>query len=224
MDESVIDYCERQSGAFWAEPVNALTNIAFLFAASAAVLRWRRRGSDDYPALALILVAACVGIGSFLFHTFATRGAMLLDVVPIAVFIHAYFFLALSRFFAFSAPAATLATIAFAAFSYLFQSSVRGLNGSVGYLPALGVLIVFAALVWRTGVMEDARRNITARTLGAAAAVFLVSLFFRTIDRAICANFPLGSHFLWHMLNACVLWLLLRAAMLARPTRSQRIM
>lgn len=221
MDESVIDYCERQSGAFWAEPVNALTNIAFLFAAGAAFMCWRRRGGDDYPALALILVTACVGVGSFLFHTFATRGAMLLDDVPIAVFIYAYFILALSRFFAFGAPAATVATFAFAVFSYLFQSSVGGLNGSVRYLPALGVLIVLAALLWRTGGLDDARRNIAARTLGAAAGVFFVSLFFRTIDRAICANFPLGSHFLWHMLNACVLWLLLRAAMLARPTRSQ---
>ncbi|MEA2994998.1 MAG: hypothetical protein QOG74_547, partial [Alphaproteobacteria bacterium] len=29
--------------------------------------------------------------------------------------------------------------------------------------------------------------------------------------------FPLGTHFLWHLLNAMVLYLLLRSAIAARP-------
>jgi hypothetical protein len=48
--------------------------------------------------------------------------------------------------------------------------------------------------------------------LGAAAALFFVSLAFRTVDRAICGVFPLGAHFVWHLLNAVVLWLLLKTA------------
>ncbi|MBI5311776.1 MAG: ceramidase domain-containing protein, partial [Methylocystis sp.] len=82
----VMDYCERQSSAFWAEPANALSNVAFVIAAVSAFLLWRRLGGADYPALALIIVTASVGVGSFIFHTVATRGAMLLDVVPIAIF------------------------------------------------------------------------------------------------------------------------------------------
>jgi len=45
------------------------------------------------------------------------------------------------------------------------------------------------------------------------AAVFLVSIAFRSIDNAVCPVLPLGTHFLWHCLNACVLYLLLCAAM-----------
>ena len=42
------------------------------------------------------------------------------------------------------------------------------------------------------------------------AAILAVSLFFRTIDDAVCARFPLGTHFLWHTLNGVMLgWMIL---------------
>lgn len=217
--ESVIDYCERRSGAFWAEPVNAVSNAAFLVAAAAAFLLWRRRGGADYPALALIAVTACVGLGSFVFHTVATKGAMLLDVIPIAVFIYGYFLLTLRRFFRVDVIAAVAITLSFAAFSFGVDATIRGLNGSAAYLPALAALIVFAVLLKLprdgAGAPPD---TTTARGFAAAAGVFFISLCFRTIDREACAIFPLGAHFLWHALNAAVLFLLLRNAILAGPT------
>src|SRR5258708_32694158 len=77
-------YCERTDASFWAEPANALTNAAFLIAAAAAFWLWRSQSeshrSRDWPALALIVVVVAVGIGSFVFHTLATRGAVLADV------------------------------------------------------------------------------------------------------------------------------------------------
>jgi hypothetical protein len=30
----------------------------------------------------------------------------------------------------------------------------------------------------------------------------LTALGFRTYDLAVCASFPLGTHFLWHMFNS----------------------
>ena len=79
-------YCERTDPSLWAEPVNALSNAAFLLAALAAFMHWRRDGAGDAPSFALIAVVALVGAGSFAFHTLATRGAMWLDVVPIGIF------------------------------------------------------------------------------------------------------------------------------------------
>ena len=100
-------YCERTDASFWAEPANALTNVAFLIAAVAAFAQWRRQGEcdggRDGPALALIGVVVAVGLGSFAFHTMATRGAMLADVIPIAIFIYGYLLLALRRFLHLSA-------------------------------------------------------------------------------------------------------------------------
>ncbi|WP_424362306.1 ceramidase domain-containing protein [Methylocystis parvus] len=208
--EPVIDYCERLDGRFWAEPLNAVSNAAFLVAAAAAYALLRRQGGRDAPAAALIAVTATVGVGSFVFHTVATRGAMLLDVIPIAVFIYGYFLLALRRFFGLALAPAIAVMLAFAVASFTIDAHVKGLNGSVAYLPALAALLSFAALLW-------GRRPEAAKGLAAAAATFLVSLGFRTIDRDICASFPSGAHFLWHLLNACVLWLLLHTAILAKP-------
>ena len=66
-------------------------------AAAAAFVHWRRGDRKDWPALALIGVVTAVGIGSFVFHTVATRGAVLADVIHIAVFIYGYLLLALRR-------------------------------------------------------------------------------------------------------------------------------
>src|SRR5258707_12550767 len=108
-------YCERTDASLWAEPANALTNAAFLIAAAAAFLLWRRAGGRDWPALALIVVVVAVGLGSFTFHTVATRGAMLADVTPIAIFIYGYLLLALRRFLHLSAGVAIAIVVGYAA-------------------------------------------------------------------------------------------------------------
>ncbi|MGJ0509454.1 MAG: ceramidase domain-containing protein [Methylocystis sp.] len=212
--EPVRDYCERLDGGFWAEPLNATTNAAFLIAAAAALGLLLRRRQSDPAAAALIAVTASVGVGSFLFHTLATRGAMLLDVIPIAIFIYGYFLLALRRFFGLGVVDGVLATLLFGLASFLLDSHVRGLNGSVAYLPALAAIAGFATLLWR-------RRPEAAHGLAAAGAVFSISLVFRTMDRAVCPVFSPGAHFLWHVLNACVLWLLLRTAIMAHGAPDQ---
>jgi hypothetical protein len=55
-----------------------------------------------------------------------------------------------------------------------------------------------------------------ARAFGLAVVVFCVSLTLRTIDLELCARFPLGTHFLWHLLNGYLLWLISREMILHR--------
>lgn len=202
-------YCERTSASFWAEPINAISNLAFLVAASAAFDIWRREGKGDRAILALISVAVAVGLGSFAFHTLATRGAMLLDVIPIGIFIYGYFLLALRRFLALSWPAALASLIGFIALSLGLASSVprEVLNGSSGYFPALAALYVFGWLL---------RGHATGRAMLVAAGLFTLSLIFRVVDLDACAVWPLGTHFLWHVFNAGVIYAVLRGAVAER--------
>jgi hypothetical protein len=195
-------YCERTDASLWAEPANALTNAAFVFAAAAASLLWRRAGGRDWPALALIAVVAAVGLGSFIFHTVATRGAMLADVIPIAIFIYGYLLLALRRFLHLSTGVAIAIVAGYAAGAQTLTwlAPPRALNGSIGYLPALAALIAMARLT----------HGRSRRALELAVMIFAVSLALRTIDLAACETFPVGTHFLWHLLNAAVLYVLLR--------------
>jgi Ceramidase len=181
-------YCERTDASLWAEPANALSNAAFLIAAATAFWSWRRASSRDWPALALIIVAAAVGLGSFTFHTVATRGAELGDVIPIAIFIYGYLLLALRRFLHLSASVSVAIVSGYAvgaqALSWLAPPSA--LNGSIGYLPALVALIVVARTT----------RGPARRGLELTVMIFTVSLALRTIDLAACETFPLGTHFL----------------------------
>jgi hypothetical protein len=211
--EPVDLYCERTDASFWSEPVNAISNAAFLIAAALALNLWRRGDRKDWPTLALIIVVAAVGVGSFVFHTTATRAAILADVIPIAVFIYGYLLLALVRFLHFRVIAAAAVVVAYAVFAQALSALAppRLLNGSVGYLPALAALIAVALAATEQG---------TRRSLGLASVVFAMSLAFRTADMALCPAFPLGTHFVWHVLNAAVLYVLLHTAIAARRAGS----
>lgn len=230
--EPVRAYCERGDPGFWAEPLNALSNGAFLLAAAAAAWReraLRREGRRDPSVRALILLVVVIGIGSFLFHTFANRLSMLADVIPIAVFVHAYFLLAMRRFLDLGTVAATVATGLFLGLNLGFVPALDALagrsvdaltNGSIAYLPAaLALLGVGWLLRARAPGVE---REAAGLALVGIAALFLLSLTFRTADAALCPSLPVGTHFLWHLLNAVVLYGLIATALRPEPMRVAR--
>lgn len=225
----ICAYCERGDPGFWAEPVNALSNGAFLVAAALATARVRRARTGDAPALLLSALVAVVGVGSFLFHTLAVRWSLLADVIPIALFIYAYFLLAMRRYFDLGIGAALAATLAFAAFNLGLEPALDGLtgrstdaltNGSLAYAPAILALAgVAAGLLTPRGLLDPAKREAGLGLLG-VAALFAVSLGFRTLDRAVCPVWPLGTHAVWHLLNAGVLYGLIAVAVRYRRHRS----
>lgn len=212
---SIDAYCERIGPAFWAEPLNAWSNLAFFAAAAIGLSLWTLRGGRDRAGGALCVLVAVIGAGSFLFHTFATRWASLADVLPIAVFIYGYFALALVRFFGLAVPAAGLATLCFLAASFLVEPMLDPLFGSsAGYVPALLAMLAIGGIL----VSQDREPG---RLVLAAGGTFLVSLTLRTLDGPLCESWPYGTHFFWHVLNATTLALLLVAAIDARPAGSR---
>lgn len=207
-------YCERTDFSLWAEPVNAWSNLGFIVAG--AILLTLMRNTSPRPALSVIVLAPLmmlIGISSFAFHTLATVWAGWMDTLSIllfaCVFVYAFFrecgsapkwlsLLAASGFFV-------------ASFAAKLWLPDLGLNGSEAYLPM--VLGLAAMIAWL------GREPATQKRFAAATAVLLVSLTFRTVDDRICAIFPLGTHFAWHLLNAVVLYLL-AAALMRRHARS----
>jgi len=203
-------YCERHSAAFWAEPTNAVTNITFLACAVGAYLIARSRGELDWPIAALVAITFLVGISSFLFHTVAEVWAGIADSTSIQLFILVYFLLAMRRFAGLNWWLAGGATAAFMVFSVAGGDLVKplvgnALNGSEGYLPPLLALVFVGALLVRAGRKE------AGVSLLLGAGLFAVSLFFRIIDMPVCAEFPLGTHFIWHIVNSVLLGFLIVA-------------
>ncbi|MEM8570219.1 MAG: ceramidase domain-containing protein [Pseudomonadota bacterium] len=201
----VNNYCERTDFSYWSEPVNALTNLAFVLAGLWALRLAARSGDNGARVLSVCLIA--IGIGSWLFHTHAQIWSLMADVIPILVFILAYVYLATVRFFALPLWAGALAVIVYipysSAFTGVFEPIVGNLNGSMSYMPVPVLILAYAAILRN-------RRRETAKGLAIGASILFASLFFRTVDEAICPTFPLGTHFLWHILNAVMLGWMIR--------------
>ena len=206
-------YCERVGPGLWAEPLNALSNLAFLVAAALVLSRLAAQPARDWPAIAFAALIAIIGVGSGLFHLFANRWSLLADTLPIQLFILGYFALAMVRFLRLAWLAALAATTAFFFVSLLVEAAARPLiGGSAGYLPGLIAILTVAALA-RQQTPES------ARWLAWAGVTFAVSLTLRTLDQPLCPGLTVGTHFVWHILNAVTLAILVLAAARARAAR-----
>lgn len=231
--QAVDIYCERTAVGFWNEPFNALSNIAFPLAALWGAIDARKRGLTNPLLWVLITLAALIGVGSFLFHTYANLWSGLADTMPIWIFVAVYVVAAMHwlggmawRRVAIWAVAIVVGGVVIGVLAGMegsggaeavndVASQPDPLNGSGQYAPALAALVIFSVITWF--------RNHPYRAwVWAATAAFLLSLTFRTFDMAVCGSFPTGIHFLWHVLNGvmigALLQLLLRTMALDRAT------
>ncbi|MGI1662690.1 ceramidase domain-containing protein [Palleronia sp. KMU-117] len=201
--QAIDAYCERTDPSFWSEPVNALTNAAFLIAAAVMVRRVRGQGLPI--AMALVAILAAIGIGSFLFHTVATPWAALADSLPIALYILVYLFAANLHFWNWPLWGAILGTLAFFPYAALTVPLFQSLPFfviSAGYWPVPLLIAVY-------GVLLRHRAPGTARGLLIGAAILTLSLVLRSLDEPLCTAIPVGTHFWWHILNAIMLgWMI----------------
>ena len=195
-------YCERLDPGFWAEPVNALTNAAFLIAA--LIMAYRLRDAALPLAYVLTVLLALIGIGSFLFHTFATPWAAVLDVVPIILFALLYLYVASRAFLCLSPLWSALTLPAFLGFTALtlpLFSKLPLYGASASYLSLPLVILLYAFLLRANPPLS--------RGLALGAGLLLVSLTFRSLDMPACEALHVGTHFGWHIVNAIMLgWMI----------------
>ena len=198
---SIDAYCERTDPSYWSEPINAVTNLAFVIS---ALILWRRcNGLVWGQALAAILFA--IGVGSYLFHTHATPWSAALDTTPILLFSLLYIFLANRDFWNWPTWVAALGAFAYIPYTAVLTPVFGGLpffQISSFYWPLPVLIFAYAFLLRR-------RAPLTARNLAIGAAILCLSLTARSLDEPLCAVLPMGTHFLWHILNAIMLgWMI----------------
>lgn len=201
MWRTIDGYCERMGPEYWAEPINAVTNLAFVLM---ALFMWRR--SAGLPlARALSLILGLIGIGSFLFHTHAQVWSAFLDTTPIALFILLYLFAVNRDVWGMPVWMALLGAALFLPYAALTVPVWQGLPVlavSAGYIPVPVLILIYAVLLW-------ARAPVVARGFVLGAGLLLLSLTARSVDEILCASLPMGTHFLWHLLNAAMLgWMI----------------
>ncbi|MBY6115812.1 ceramidase [Mameliella alba] len=196
---AVDGYCERLGPEFWSEPVNAVTNAAFVLA---AVFMWRRSFGLGRVLCAILGV---IGIGSFLFHTFAQPWAGVADVLPILVYVLVYIYAANRDFWRMGrwvSLGGGVLFFPFAALTVPLFGMIPGLGGTASYAPVPLLIAIYAVLLRH-------RAPATARGLAIGVVILLLSMAARTMDDPLCSLFPMGTHFLWHLLNAVMLgWMI----------------
>lgn len=207
-------YCERLGPGLWAEPINAFTNLSFLFAAYAG---WRiaaRHQSLSPSSYVLITLMVAIGIGSGLFHTFATRWAQILDILPILFFQLAYLWIYGRKIIKMRSSLLASAVAVYLVVAVYSRQFPHMLNGSLIYAPAFVLLLVL-------GIYHYRHANNERSILLIATGVFVASLFFRSIDQMACSYIPIGTHFFWHLFNGLLVFLAFRGLVLSRPDRKE---
>ena len=203
-------YCERLDIGIWAEPINAVTNVAFILA---SIFMWLRcKNLIEGRILSFLLFS--IGCGSFLFHTFAQTWAAILDVMAILIFILTYIFVANLRFLVWSKMVSLIGVILFFPYQLLLVSilsNIQFLGSSVQYIPVAILIFIYS------GLLRKSEPNLS-NGLFIGASILCLSIVSRTIDEPLCSIVSVGTHFVWHILNAIMLsWMIeiLRRHMLA---------
>lgn len=201
LTQTLDGYCERLDPSFWAEPINAITNVAFLIS---AIFMWPRSREFAMAQLLCVILVA-IGVGSFLFHTYAQTWAAIADVLPIIAYVLVYIFAATRDFYGqkpWVAGAAVVLFFPYAALLVPLFAQIPGFESSSAYGPVPLLILLYAI-----GLRNKAPQ--TARYLAFGAALICLSLLLRSIDAPLCEAIPYGTHFLWHILNAIALgWMI----------------
>lgn len=208
--EYIDQYCERTAQGLLNEPLNAISNIAFVIAAVLVVLFAKRchekvGNSTGFLLFSLVLIA----LGSLAFHTFANRWSEIADAAAIALFLHVYAAVFMRYAVGLRWRIAWLGIPLFFAANYVLKpiwgQFFSGDAWPSGYMAAWSCLLIM--VVYAVFKPVEGRGRLLL-----AAMVFLVSIWFRQHDLAYCESWSHGLHFLWHILNAVVLGLILSAA------------
>ena len=139
--EDVFLYCERgTNAALLAEPINAVSNAAFLLAGLVGLqlVMWRPPEERNPDLFLLPVLVLFIGLGSLAFHLYADQGAALADVLPISLFMLVYLGFALNRFLGVPAGRAGYSTV-------IESPPARLLRSDIKETHVLGVLLDEAA-------------------------------------------------------------------------------
>lgn len=166
----------------------------------------------------LTSMVGAVGFGSAIFHAIPNHVTILFDVVPIYIFLlSALVFLlrCLTSSWMISISACVVYVIALVAATVFVPDDL--LNGSFRHAITLVTLLIILAYNVKKHRAEG------MRLLG-IVLLYAAAITFRSIDVVTCNTHHIGTHFLWHTLNAAAAYFavlfLMRFSKVANPSNT----
>ncbi len=184
------EYCEQLLQIGW-EPINTISNLAFIFAGIFAFYKLRNEKSVLRLILPILLVL--VGIGSSWWHISHTHYGDIADTFFILIFASAVSILFFKKLL--QSWAIVLLSFFILLGITLFAEQLDYFNGSLPYI------VLFIALLIG-GIFYTKKFNGSKSLFTTTIVTFGLAIIFRSIDVLVCPSISFGTHFLWHILVA----------------------
>ena len=210
--EPIQLYCGRTGPGLLAEPLNVAASFIYLWL---AVVLWRR-SQQLWLLRQMAVLMALLCVAAVWLHILPSDAALAANLIVILGLVLVYFH-AVNRDLVGLSPGVSVAAAAmilpFLAASLPLVALLPGAGGSAAYAVLPILLLGYAAVLRQTCPR-------TARGLLVAALILAVAIGFRTVDMPLCGVWPYGTHFLWILGIAALVWQLAqvyRRHMLAGP-------
>lgn len=197
-------YCERLNSGIFGEPLNLITSLFFIGSALLARRKLHNANVAHRSFLQFLTVLiAIIGAGSAVFHAIPNHFTLLLDGVPIYIFVLSALIFLLKKLSGKWYYAIALTT-AFASLLILASIYVPTsfLNGSTRHM------IILLSLV---GLFYWCYKKYGRMGLHLLPVLILygTAITARSIDQVVCSIIPFGTHFIWHILNAAICYFII---------------
>jgi hypothetical protein len=190
------NYCERAGPGAFDEPLNAVSNLAFVIAAALAVSQIRAFPPVSRGAKLLPWSLVAVSLASTIYHTLRSPVTFILDLLFLILFILGAIFLVLRKVMTKASVTAVVGAL-FIGIQIILLIFIPNdyLNGSISHL----VTFVFVLLLM--GLVANRYASLLKESV-LISAFYALAIVFRTIDMALCTSLPIGTHFMWHIMGA----------------------
>ena len=194
-------YCESATNFWLHEPLNAITNLAFIIGAYYLFKLIKKEKLSMPLGLILLSLMIILGLGSLAWHSYRSLPTLLLDEIPIYIFIifAGYY---LTQSLTHIQKITLMILVSIGVIYYLIFAYIPGINLSNGVLKYVFALLIF--IVLSTLVVE---KSGSGHNFIIPISIFVFAIVFRIIDLFVCSKFPIGTHFIWHILVALVMYL-----------------
>ena len=194
------EYCENVTGFWLAQPLNAITNLAYTVGGFYLYAYVKKNNLNRTLGIVLSGLMIILGIGSTAWHSHKSVLTMLSDEIPIYLFIVLVIYYLVQSLVK-KSKITTLAMASIAVLYYLIFTYLPGAENFDGSFKYAFVLVLFLILNFLV-----VKKLGTEYNFFIPLGIFAAGIALRVADLPICQAFPVGTHFLWHILVAIAMY------------------
>ena len=202
-----LTYCEDEAWGMIAQPWNTLSNIGFLLVTWALWRLYRSLSAREQRLSLAMLIGSpvLIALGSTIWHTTQVGWTLWIDIASIALFAVLYIFYGGQQFANWSLTRIIFILAAIGALCGLSSWALGDIipQRSGGFIP-----LIFVILFMAYATIHHSTR--TALWFIAAVLSLVIALVMRISDLALCDLTPAGTHYIWHILTALTVYMLVR--------------